>query len=258
MAQIPSLSPASALIRKLSVFITLSDEERAVLWTLAGRREAFSDNTDFITTGQAYSDIYLLEEGWGIRHKLTTDGNRIITNFLLPGDFVCITAPLFGVSDHSVTAITDVTAAKITIEEFLQAAQTSPRFALAVSWCSAKEEAVIEEHLVGSAGRSAYARLSHLLIELWRRLEILRLTQDGFFPLPVTQEELADSLGLSPWYLNRVIRSMQRDGLISVSAQADRHIRILDRQGLIEAAGFEDEYLHFTEIPAVSARAINN
>ena len=257
MAQTFMPAPASALIQKLRVFIPLSDAEQTTLRTLAGKRETFADGTDFIAAGDRYSDIYLVEEGWAIRYKLTPEGERVITSFLLPGDFICINAPLFDVSDHAVTAITEVVAARITVENFLDAARQSPKFALAVAWCSAKEEAVIEEHLLGSAKRSARTRLAHLLIELWRRLEILELTNDGFFPLPLTQQELADGLGLSPWYLNRILRAMHREGLISMSVPSQRYIRILDRQGLIEAAGFEEGYLHFTEVPAITTRALN-
>ena len=225
-----------------------------MLRELGSDTNEFQQDTDFVSAGEPLSDVYLLEKGWAIRHKLTLAGDRVITNFILPGDFFCVNAPLFEVSDHSVTTLGPVTAAKISIENFIEAMKISPRIALAIAWCAAKEESLIEEHLVNATRRTAYARLAHLLIELWRRLEIRELTDGGRFPLPVTQIDLADSLGLSVWYVNRLIQRMRSDGLVSFEARAPRQIRITNRRELAKAAGFGGEYLHYTEVPARTAR----
>ena len=257
ISDISNTPPASALVKKLNGFLPLTDGEKAMLGELAGNPRAFPEGDDLIATGARYSDVYLLESGWAIRHKLTVDGDRVITNFVLPGDFMCFDAPIFERSDHSVTAITDLVAARIPSDAMIQLTSAKPKVGLALAWCAAKEESLIEEHLLNSAKRSARARMAHLLIELWRRLEIVKLTEDGDFPLPVTQHELADSLGLSLWYVNRVLQGMRRGGLISLSTQSERHVRILDKSGLMSEAGFDEEFLHFTEVPARTLRALS-
>ena len=254
MSDISISDPTLPLVRKLGVFIRLSDKELSMLRELGSELNEFEQDTNFVTVGEPLSNVYLLEKGWAIRHKLTLAGERMITNFVLPGDFFCVNAPLFDVSDHSVTAVTSVTVAKISIEKFIDAMKVSPRIALAIAWCAAKEESLIEEHLVNTNKRTAYARLAHLLIELWRRLEIRKLTDGGRFPLPVTQLDLADSLGLSIWYVNRLIQKMRRDRLVSIDARAPRQVQIANPRGLAKAAGFESEYLHYTEVPARTAR----
>ena len=247
-------APAAALVRKLGVFIDLTQQETAALRDLGRDPARFGDETDFVTFGGQMENVLLLERGWAARHKLTVSGDRMITNFFLPGDFMCLHAPLFKVADHGVTSITPVTVARISIERFLGAMRASPRLALAIAWCAAKEEALLEEHMVSTARRSAYARMAHLLVELWRRLELRGLTEDHRYMLPLTQQEIADSLGLSLWYTNRVMHALSRNGLIAFETPSERRVRILDKEGLTEAAGFKDEYLHFTEIPARTAR----
>jgi len=227
-----------------------------MLRDLAGEPRRFPEGSDIIGAGDRYSDVYLLELGWAIRHKVTVDGDRVITNFIVPGDFMCFDAPIFEHSDHSVTAITDLVAARIPPDVMTRLASAKPKIALALAWCAAKEESLIEEHLLNFAKRSARARMAHLLIELWRRLEIVGLTENGIFPLPVTQHELADSLGLSLWYVNRVLQGMRRDGLISISARSERHVTIADKAALTKEAGFDEEFLHFTEVPARTLRAL--
>lgn len=250
------VSPALALVRKLNGFLPLTEDEIAALRNLGDERQPFREGDDLIAAGDRYSYVYLLESGWAIRHKLTVGGDRVITNFLLPGDFICFDAPIFEASDHSVTAITDLVAARIEPDAVIRLASDRPKVALALAWCAAKEESLIEEHLLNSAKRSARARMAHLLIELWRRLEIVHLTEDGNFPLPVTQHELADSLGLSLWYVNRVLQGMRRSGLIELSVRLERHVTIVDKQALMREAGFDDEFLHFTEVPARTLRAV--
>lgn len=219
--------------------------------------EIFEDNGDILRLGERYGDIFLIQDGWAIRHKLSTTGNRTVTNFILPGDFVCLHSLLFEFADHSITAITPLRASRIAPRSFLAAMEGGPRLPLAIAWCAAKEEALIEEHLLNTAQRSAYERVAHVLIELWRRLELLELTEDGTFPLPITQAELADGLGLSQWHVNRVLRDLRREGLIDVSRNSKRQIHILDKERLTRAAGFDEVFLHFTEMPSRTAAIVN-
>jgi DNA-binding GntR family transcriptional regulator len=57
----------------------------------------------------------------------------------------------------------------------------------------------------------------------------------------MTQEQLADATGLTPVHVNRVLKSLQADGLI----QRDRRvIRFPNWQRLRDQADFNSRYLH--------------
>jgi CRP-like cAMP-binding protein len=120
-----------------------------------------------------------------------------------------------------------------------------PTLAVALSWANAHEEAVLAERLASLGRRSAHERVAHLFCELWRRLHLLGLAEDDRFPLPITQEDLADTLGLSAVHINRTLRQLRSEGLIETGSN---HVRVLSMAGLEAIAGFEDGYLHFTEV----------
>ena len=66
--------------------------------------------------------------------------------------------------------------------------------------------------------RTAYERFGNLLLELYHRLHVVGLARDGRFALPLTQEMLADALGLSVVHVNRTVQQMRRDGLLELRA----------------------------------------
>jgi DNA-binding Lrp family transcriptional regulator len=57
----------------------------------------------------------------------------------------------------------------------------------------------------------------------------------------MTQEQLADALGLTPVHVNRTLKTLEAEGLIS---RTGRQVSFPDWKGLREAADFNQRYLH--------------
>ena len=64
------------------------------------------------------------------------------------------------------------------------------------------------------------------------------------FQLPVTQGDIADALGLSAVHVNRTLKRLRTQELISISGQS---VTIVNGEGLGTVAGFDPTYLHFRE-----------
>ena len=73
------------------------------------------------------------------------------------------------------------------------------------------------------------------------RLSAMGLSDDYAYELPMTQEQLADALGLTPVHVNRTLKVLTSQGLID---RDRRRIAFPDWQRLKEAAGFSERYLH--------------
>ena len=106
------------------------------------------------------------------------------------------------------------------------------------------DAAVFREWIVGIGRRSAYTRIAHLLCELLARFRAVALTSDHTFPLPITQAELGDALGLSTVHVNRSLQELRGDGLITTEG---RTVIVNDWQGLKKAGEFEPTYLHLAK-----------
>ena len=64
--------------------------------------------------------------------------------------------------------------------------------------------------------------------------------------LPLSQADLADTLGLTPVHVNRVLMQLRHSGLVTLS---NRVLTILDLPGLQAMAGFDSSYLHLGGAP---------
>lgn len=231
--------------RKLAGFFDVTDDIGDALMVLCQEKATFGRNELIISEGDDHNCVYLIDNGWVIRHKALSSGNRQIVNFALPGDFLCFSATLFGQADYDLTAKTELEAFVIKTNSLSNMLSTYPALALALSWANAHEESLLAERIVSLGRRSATQRMAHLFCELWRRLQLLQLTDNDSFPLPITQEELADTLGLSIVHVSRTLRRLRASGCIEAKGY---EIRILDMKGLERIAGFDSGYLHFTEV----------
>lgn len=242
-ATVPSATP---LWRKLGSYLELKDEEKGFLAGLERTVVGHPPRTDLLQQGERYGDVRVMRDGWAMRHKALPDGRRQVVNFVLPGDIIGIYCNLFDVADHSVTTLTNVTVANFPPERVVELFQRFPRLAAALAWAGAKEEAIVAERLLSLGRRTALERTAHLIVEMLRRLTVVNLAENGRFTLPVTQEILADALGLSIVHMNRTLRRLRDGGLIEVNGQK---ITVNDLRQLASVGQFDELYLHLIRAP---------
>ena len=103
------------------------------------------------------------------------------------------------------------------------------------------QAALQHERVVSLGRRAAIERMAHLLCELHARLRMVGLADEKSFPLPLTQADLGEALGLSSVHVNRTLQELRGAGLIALR---DRRLTILDDRGLRAVALFDPTYLH--------------
>jgi DNA-binding IclR family transcriptional regulator len=79
------------------------------------------------------------------------------------------------------------------------------------------------------------------LCELGVRLDVEGLAVDYGYELPMTQEQLADAVGLTPVHVNRTLKALEAEGLILRSKRA---ISFPDWKRLRLVGDFNQRYLH--------------
>jgi CRP-like cAMP-binding protein len=197
-------------------------------------------NKDVIVSDYRHESLYVVQTGWLIRYKILHNGCRQIVDFILPGEIFGLQACLFKASLYSVAAITDATLSAIPIAVIDDVFERSPRLSRALFWSAICEAAILGQHLTDAARRSAYERVSHLLLELFVRLNRVALTEGMSFHMPLTQTHIGDALGLTTVHVNRIVRSLREDGLVAIDG---RRVSILDFDALSQLSDFENSYL---------------
>ncbi|MCC5984497.1 MAG: Crp/Fnr family transcriptional regulator, partial [Rhodobacteraceae bacterium] len=109
-----------------------------------------------------------------------------------------------------------------------------------VLWAASRDEAMVVEHLVNVGRRSAEERMAHFLLELGARLSLVGAGSRAGFDCPLTQYHLADALGLSAVHVNRVLRHLREEGLVTFR---NGHVAFDDFDRLQTVAGFDTAYL---------------
>lgn len=235
--------PATALIRKLSAFVALSDAELDVLDRLQQRRQTFPAGADLVQQGQSRQRAFVLLSGWVCSYKIQMDGTRHIVDFQIPGDFLGLRSVLLRTSDHSFEPVVESEVAEVLAGELVQTLAETPRLAAAILWAASRDEAMVVEHLVGVGRRDADARIAHFLLELGSRLALVGKGSPAGYDCPLTQYHLADALGLSAIHVNRILRHLREKGLVTFR---DGRVRFDDHDGLVKLAGFDPAYLDQT------------
>ena len=232
---------SNAFTRKLDRWEHLSDDDQATLAAISGRIEPVARHKQLIEEGDDPRIVFLLIEGWAIRYKILPDGKRQIVAILLPGDLCDIHVFILDRMDHGIAMLTAGKIVRIPKDTMLAVVDQNPAIARALWWTTLVDEAVLREWLVNVGGRNAYARVAHLLCELYVRMGNVGLVTDGRMSLPLTQADLGQALGLTPVHVNRMLSQLRGKGLVTFRAF---QLRILDLNGLIAAAGFDPGYLH--------------
>jgi len=230
----------SPFARKLGAFVALSDEELAAIERLHGRRKTFAAGRDMVHQGEVNQSAYILASGWACSYKLLSGGTRQIVDFQIPGDFLGLRSVLFRTADHNIEPVTRVEASEVLASDLQDTFSRTPRLATAMLWAASRDEAMVVEHLVGIGRRDAKERTAHFLLELGARLKLVGLGTALGYACPLSQYMLSDALGMSAVHINRVLRELREDGLVTFQ-QGKVTVHDLDR--LVAFADFDKSYL---------------
>jgi CRP-like cAMP-binding protein len=207
---------------------------------LGGELRQIRKNKDLVVAGRPCRTFFLNHSGWLFRYKILHNGDRQIVDFILPGQVFGLQACFFKASLYSIATVTDASVSAIPLEAVDRLFERNLPLAKGLFWSAVCEAAIVGEHLIDAARRSACERVSHLMLELFVRLKTTGQTDGMSFNMPLTQELIGDALGLTTVHVNRTLRSLREDGLIKMS---NKCVTILDFDALSLLADFDNSYL---------------
>lgn len=234
------LTETYPLIDKLGTYFTLSAAEAEAVRELHASKRRLDRHRDIIAQGHPYSSVFILCSGFVWRYKILPDGKRQVLSLGLPGDMIGFPACFFEKAVNATASLTDTVVATVPFKVLYDLFARFPRVATALFWTAAGEAAIYGERLVDVGRRSAYERLAHLILELLVRLRAIGLVEQMTYVLPLTQELIADVLGLSGPHISRMLRLMREEGLINIEGH---RLTVLDLESLTLLASFDGDYL---------------
>ena len=240
--------------RKLRHANLLTTHDVAVLDELVANARSVNAREDIVCEGQTPGDVRLIQEGFACRYKMMPGGQRAITAYLLPGDFCDLHVSILGSMDHTIAAVTACVVADLPRDKLDKVMRQEPRIARALWRATLVDAAILREWLANVGQRPSDRKLAHLLCELRQRLEIVGLASTSYMKLPLTQEELGDTLGISSVHVNRVFQQLKQANLVLTQA---RGLAFPDLDRLERFCDFNPDYLHLSaECTGIHCRAL--
>lgn len=215
----PLITCKQCALRALPLFLPHSPDELALLERLKKRELSLGPDATLIHEGQIDAALYTLLSGWAFRFKTLSDGRRQILGFLLAGDFVGVQQKMGDSAAHGVTTLTDARFCVFQRDALWELHRQQPSMGFNITWLTAHEESLVDDNLLSVGRRSAEERIAALLIQLFKRAAALQADAGrAGVPFPLTQQHIADGLGLSLVHTNKTLRRLERQGLHRVDA----------------------------------------
>ena len=238
----PAVSTLEPMLRKLEYWQKFDDDDRAAVLALPHAVRALEHNHYIIRELDRATHSCVLLSGFAMRHKIVAGGARQIVSLHMRGDVVDLQNSLLGTADHSVQMLTAGKAAMIPREAIIRLAFERPSVGKAMWIDTLVDASVFREWIANVGRRDARTRVAHILCEFSLRLKLAGLGEHTGYEMPMTQEQLGDATGLTSVHINRTLKGLEADQLITRATP--RSIIIGDWRKLAEAGDFNSAYLH--------------
>jgi CRP-like cAMP-binding protein len=235
---------STPFVLKLEYGAGLSDQDRQALERAVRDVRQFKPRHDLILEDDSPANVHVILEGFACRYKRLPDGGRQIMAYLVPGDCCDLHVSILSRIDHTIGTLTPCKVAFLPHTVIDNLMSQSWSITRALWWATLVDAGTTREWLINMSRRPADKRLAHLLCELLMRLQAVGLATNNSFELPLTQRQLADTLAMTGVHLNRIVRQLRMEGMITLKGHA---ITIPDVEHLNRFSDFNPNYLHLTQ-----------
>ena len=232
---------SNRFVDKLTGFAPLNCDDVVALEKATAKPRAVNARKDLIREGDRPGPVFVMLEGWACRYKILPSGTRQVVAYLMPGDSCDLHVALLAEMDHSIQTISPAVVSTVERSEMDGLLERHPNIAKAMYVAQLVDEGTMRAWITSMGRRASIERVAHLMCELYLRARNIGLTSEPTLRLPLSQTLLADSLGMTPVHLNRVLKKLREAGAMSLARGS---LTITDPGKLIHIAGFDENYLH--------------
>lgn len=228
------------MIKRFGAHCTLDQGDVALLARLGSEPRQVRAGDILWREGDPAASLLIVHAGWLYSAKYLQDGTRQLLEVLISGDILGFYGLTTGIRCSEAVLLTDGWVSELPYQEVLDLFASSPRMTTALFAMSNQRRAIIAERLMVMARRTAREKIAHFLCECRTRLlETAQVSEEGFI-LPLTQQDIADALGMSAVHVSRTFTSLTEEGLVQ-----RKHFRLVipNPAKLEELAGFDKQYL---------------
>lgn len=228
-------------VAKLRSRQALSDHDETLLRQAGWVQRRYNRHEVIVRAGEPLDEAHLLLSGFTARAQHDTSDNRQIVGIGVAGDLLDIHGVILGRLDQDLIALSACEVASVSHAKVKELTRESAELQKTF-WLQAAIDYSIHcawIHALGS--KRGTAKIAHIFCEMQLRLGVVGIATQMGFPLPLSQQELADYSGMTHVHLNRCLRQLREAGLVSF---AQGWAKVHDWEALKKLARFDEAYLN--------------
>ena len=231
----------SCLVERLRYYIDISEENERLLRELEKNEVSYKSRVKLHLQEQR-SNLYILKSGWLYRYVDLPDDRRQVLRVHYPGDIVGLSDVAMENTIGDTMSATDVVLCPFPKKSLDQIFIKSPRLTALIFSLGMLEEAILFDRITMIARSSAINRVANYMLEIHARQRIhTNNLSFNYFDMPLTQEVIADALGLTNVTVSNAFTQLEEEQKI---IRDRKKITILDPEALKKELNFKDRYFH--------------
>ena len=229
----------SCFAERLKKHIKLTPAEEQALARLEENLRKVKRGTTIQRANDAVTELFVLREGRVMSFVILPDGSRQILRVFFPGDFIGSATTVYRRAPESLVALSDAVLCPFDKHALRTLLEEHPRVAALMFVLAQTERVSLTDRLASLGRTSAKARVAAFLLDMIDRLRLMNDDITDSFDLKLTQEEIGDAIGLTSVHVNRMVRQMESEALIS---RANGLIKLLDEDRLREIGHYTNRH----------------
>lgn len=232
-------SPLAPFLARLLRRSELTRSEQQALLSLPSREVLIGQNVVYVKPGQVNAEACVVADGLVARSDRNSKGQSQITALYIAGDMPDLFSVVQPKATWALSALTRTTLVSVPHSALRAVIDEYPRLGEALWRDCIVDAGILAQWTVNLGLRDAKARIAHFYCEMAYRYGVAPATGQIKFQLPITQQQLAETAGITPIHANRMLKQLRADGLVV----RHRTVWIDNWKALAAVAQFEPSYL---------------
>ena len=229
----------SCLAENLSHYVELSDDDRARLARFEENERHYTRPVDIHATGEAREHLFAVKKGWLYSYVDFADGRRQIVKVHTPGDFVGFPDLAYDRSTTSLRTCGEAVVCPFPKRHLDSVLSEAPRLSALLLTIAVRDQVILVDTLRAMGRMSARERVAYFLLDMLARLRVLGGQQLRTIPMPLSQTEIGDVIGLTNVYVSKTLGRLEDAGRIH---RTGGQIEIVEEDEMRRLADFTDRY----------------
>lgn len=235
------MKPSDMLIKKLKHHSQLDSADVAAIRSLECRFRDLQPGEDFIRQGDKPTESAIVLEGMVARYHTLANGGRQYISLHIAGDWPDAQGLFLEEMDHSVCAVNPASLCAIPHKDLIRTFRARPNVGFAVWRETLIDASIFREAVTNNSSRTGVTRLAHFFSEIYFRSNANGLVEKSSCPLPLSQTQLGETLGMSIATVNRHLQKLRRGRAADLR---NGRLVVANFPKLSSAGDFDPLYLH--------------